>query len=118
MKCADNLFLDGKITTELVIPNGVTSICAEAFYGCYYILSIVIPDTVTSIGTTHLAIFSQKSGKLSIKCFFSGIFGRFGDYSGRFGKFDEVLENRLPITGTWVRIRHSNIDKLAVACAE
>ena len=73
---ADNLYLNGEIVTELVIPDGVTSIGAEAFYGCSSLTSITfggnsqlesigssafsgcssltsitIPDNVTSIGS-------------------------------------------------------------------
>lgn len=36
--------------TSVVIPNGVTSIGDYAFYACYNLTSIVIPNSVTSIG--------------------------------------------------------------------
>lgn len=35
---------------EVVIPNGVTKICANAFYNNDTIISVDIPDTVTEIG--------------------------------------------------------------------
>ncbi len=35
--------------TEIIIPNGVTEIEANAFYGCQ-MMSITIPDSVTAIG--------------------------------------------------------------------
>ncbi len=45
-----NLYLNGELVTELVVPNGVTSIGESAFF-CYRSLtSVTIPDTVTSIG--------------------------------------------------------------------
>ena len=31
-------------------PEGLTSICANAFHGCYWLQSIVLPDSVVSIG--------------------------------------------------------------------
>ena len=45
-----NLYLDGNLVTELIIPDSVTSIGSYTFYGCTGITSIIIPDSVTSIG--------------------------------------------------------------------
>ena len=45
-----NLYLDGNLVTELIIPDGVTSIGDHAFDGCTSLTSIMIPDSVTSIG--------------------------------------------------------------------
>jgi hypothetical protein len=69
---AKNLYLNGELVTDLVIPEGVThisdfaffysaiksvvildsvtSIGENAFYGCSSLTSITIPDSVTSIG--------------------------------------------------------------------
>ncbi len=47
---ANNLYLNGNLVTELVIPNGVTSIKDYAFYNYDALISITIPDSVTSIG--------------------------------------------------------------------
>ncbi len=47
---AENLYLNGELVTDLVIPEGVTKINSYAFYGCECIESVVIPDSVTSIG--------------------------------------------------------------------
>lgn len=70
---AKNLYLNDKLVTELIIPDGVTSIGSYAFYNCsgltsvtigngvarigdkaFYscsgLTSVVIPDSVTSIG--------------------------------------------------------------------
>ena len=51
MYTADNLYLDGELIVDLIIPDGVTSIPHGAFYGCTSITSVTIPNTVTSIGT-------------------------------------------------------------------
>mgnify|MGYP000065518134 CR=1 FL=1 len=47
---AHNLYLNGELVTELVIPDSVTSIESGAFSGCSRLTSITIPDSVTSIG--------------------------------------------------------------------
>ena len=47
---AHDLYLNGELVTELVIPDGVTSIGASAFEGCSSLTSITIPDSVTKIG--------------------------------------------------------------------
>ncbi len=45
-----NLYLNGELTTNLVIPEGVTSVGDFAFYDCSGLASINIPEGVTSIG--------------------------------------------------------------------
>ena len=47
---ARNLYLNGEIVTNLVIPNRVTSIGKWAFNCCTSLKSVVIPNSVTSIG--------------------------------------------------------------------
>jgi hypothetical protein len=50
LKYAKNLYLNGELVTELVIPDGVKSINDYAFYGCARIDSIIIPNSVKNIG--------------------------------------------------------------------
>lgn len=44
------LYLNGKILTNLVIPNGITKINDYAFYNWDNLTSVIIPNTVTHIG--------------------------------------------------------------------
>ncbi len=46
-----NLYINGELVTDLVIPDGVTSIGSYAFFGCMRLTSITIPDSMTSIGS-------------------------------------------------------------------
>ena len=48
---AHNLYLNGELITELVIPEGVTSIDGYAFCKCTSLTTITIPEGVTSIGS-------------------------------------------------------------------
>lgn len=51
MHFTEKFFFNGKeINGELVIPNGVESIGANAFYSCKNVTDITIPDSVTHIG--------------------------------------------------------------------
>lgn len=44
-----NLYLNGELVTDLVIPEGVTSINKYAFFGCESLKSVTFPSTLTSI---------------------------------------------------------------------
>lgn len=47
---ATKLYLDDKLVSDLVIPNGVKKINEYAFYGCSSLTSVTIGNSVTSIG--------------------------------------------------------------------
>lgn len=48
--CAGNLYLNGEIVVDLVIPDGVTQINEYVFEGCSSIKSVKIPSSVKEIG--------------------------------------------------------------------
>ena len=52
LQYAHNLYLNGELVTDLVIPDGVTNIEKYAFYCCTCLTSVIIPDSVTSIGSS------------------------------------------------------------------
>ena len=47
---AKNLYLNGTLVTNLVIPEGVTKIGSKAFMGCTSLTNITIPNSVKTIG--------------------------------------------------------------------
>ncbi len=51
-----HLYLSNQEVTDLVLPNGITTIASHAFYGYRGIRSVTIPNSVTSIGLNALAL--------------------------------------------------------------
>ena len=47
---AHNLYLNDKLVTNLIIPDGVTSIGNRAFQECYSITNVTIPHSIKGIG--------------------------------------------------------------------
>ena len=60
---ANNLYLNGELVTDLVIPNSVTTIGDVAFAGCTCLTGITIPDSVTTIS---VGAFSGCTGLTSV----------------------------------------------------
>ncbi|MDO4310019.1 MAG: leucine-rich repeat domain-containing protein [Prevotella sp.] len=58
---AHNLYLNGELVTDLVIPEGVTSDMNLAFAQCTSLTSVVIPNSVTSIGRAFDACINLTS---------------------------------------------------------
>ena len=63
---AHNLYLNGELVTDLVIPNSVTSIGEKAFFFCSGLTSVTIPNSVTSIGEDAFAYCTGLTGELVI----------------------------------------------------
>ncbi len=60
---AHHLYLNSLEVTDLVIPNSITSIGDNAFYGCCGLTSVAIPNSVTTIG---VCAFCGCSGLTSV----------------------------------------------------
>jgi len=50
MNQAKNVYLNGEILTEVVIPETITKIGRYAFYGCDSLTTVIMHDNITSIG--------------------------------------------------------------------
>lgn len=55
MRYATNLYFGGKLVTDVVVPEFVTSIDSMEFYNWTSLKTITIPDSVTSIGDNAFA---------------------------------------------------------------
>ena len=63
---AGNLYLNGKLVTNLMIPDGTASIGEYTFYGCTSLTSVTIPDSVTAI---NIEAFSECASLTSVTLF-------------------------------------------------
>lgn len=50
MNRTENVYIDGEIITNLVIPESITEIKDFAFYSCKTLVGVIIPNNVTTIG--------------------------------------------------------------------
>ncbi len=70
--CANNLYLNGELLTDIAIPDGVTSISDMTFYNCTSLTSVTIPDSVVDInnyafaGCSNLTSIEISAGVTSI----------------------------------------------------
>ena len=62
---AENLYVNGNLTKELVIPYGTTTIKTRAFCNCKSITSLIIPDTVVNIEENAFA-YSNIINKVTV----------------------------------------------------
>ncbi len=62
----ENLYLNGELVTDLIIPEGVTSIGNYAFYDCDCLTSVTIPNSVTTIGKE--AFYNCRLDTLTLDC--------------------------------------------------
>ncbi len=54
-RCADNIYIDGKIVKNLVIPEGVTRVACNAFFNIESLETVKFPSTLKEIGTSAFA---------------------------------------------------------------
>ncbi len=60
---ADNLYLNGELVTNLILPDDINEIKDYTFWNCSSLTNITIPDSVTSIGA---CAFSDCSSLINI----------------------------------------------------
>ena len=63
---AHNLYVNGELLTDLVIPSDVTEIVNHAFQGCTSITSVTIPEGITRVGVAAFEWCSNLTGELVI----------------------------------------------------
>ncbi len=60
---SNNLYLNGSLIEDLVVPDDITEIGEFTFYNCSSLKSVTIPDSVTSIGNSA---FYNCSGLMNV----------------------------------------------------
>ncbi len=63
LKYAHNLYLNGELVEDLVIPSGITTLNFAAFYGATCLKSVIIPTSVIDI---KKSVFSRCSSLTSV----------------------------------------------------
>ena len=91
---AKELYIGGELLTNLVIPEGMTSIPSNAFRGCEHITSVTLPSTLETIGNNAF---------LNCKSIESVTFGenlkRIGEYA--FAGCDNLVSATFTNTERW-----------------
>jgi len=98
-----NLYIDGQLVTELIIPDSITKIGEFAFAGCSSITSLTVPSTVVSIGKDA---FVSCSGLKTVEIEQGGVESLPG---GLFSGCADIEEMTLPFTGTKVSSKLGSI---------
>ena len=98
---AKNLYLNGNLVTDLVIPQGVSQIGNYAFLGCTSIVSVTISDSVTIIGASAF----NDCKKLEKAAIGSGV-ARINEYA--FSGCDNLMGLYLNDIASWCKVAFSN----------
>ena len=112
LRYAGDLYIDGQLVTDLVIPDSVTEIKDYAFYGYTGLTSVTIPETLTSIGdyafwTCYKLVEIYNKSSLSIT---AG--SRDNGYVGYYAKnvYTEESGSRFTDTADGYRFFHDGTD--------
>ena len=108
---AHDLYLNGEKITDLVIPDGVTSIGSHVFCRCSDLTSVTIPDSVTSIGDMA---FYYCSGLTSVTIPDSVTSIGASVFSGCSGLTSVTIGNSVTSIGAWAFANCSGLTSVTI----